>query len=277
MRSLSEALLERIKNGCGTLATCVEITTKSGKVFRLTDREEGLGLYKGGALKRPYAMESSTAGQADNVTCECYTTDELNKADIDAGLLTDAAVRAFVVDYTLPNELLSAHLGFVGNVRTHLSGHEFSFDVLGLAAKLSGPLTEQYSPVCRARLGDSRCKKNLGPFTVQGTVAGIDAAGLVITDYSRNEAAGWFKYGWVEWLTGANAGLKQEVKASDVGSVTLGRQMPRPVVVGDTYTVVAGCDGSLDACAVKFVNVINRRAEDYVRTAAEITKAASNG
>ena len=273
MRILSEALLERIKNGCGTLATCIEITTKSGKVFRLTDREEGLGLYKGGALKRPYAMESTTAGVADNVTCECYTTDELSREELDAGLLTDASVRAFVVDYTMPNELLAARLGFVGNVRTHLSGHEFSFDVLGLAEKLNGPLTEQYSPTCRARLGDKRCKKDLTAFTVTGTVAGIDTSGLVINDPSRVEADNWFKYGWVEWLTGANTGRKQEIQASTTESITLTQRTPRPIAVGDTYKAVAGCDGSLDTCAVKFVNVINRRAEDYVRTTTDINKA----
>lgn len=273
MRLISPALLERIKNGCGTLATCIEITTKSGQVFRLTDREAGIGLYKGGALKRPFAMESTTAGAADNMTCDCYTTDELNRADIDAGLLTDASVRAFVVDYMLPNELLAARLGFIGNVRTHLSGHEFSFDVLGLAEKLNGTLTEQYSPTCRARLGDKRCKKDLGPFTVLGTVAGIDTSGMVISDYSRTEATDWFKYGWVEWLTGANTGRKQEIRASAVGELTLTQQMPRPVAVGDTYKAIAGCDGSLNACAVKFVNVVNRRAEDYVRTKESLATA----
>lgn len=266
MRLISPALLDRIKNGCGTLATCLEITTKSGLVIRLTDREAGLGLYKGGSLKRPFAMESSTAGNADNMTCDCYTTAELNRADIDAGLLTDAAVRAFVVDYTMPTELLAARLGFVGNVRTHISGHEFSFDVLGLAEKLKGPLTEQYSPGCRARLGDKRCKKDLTAFTVQGTVEAIDATGLRVSDSARVEAPDWFKYGWVEWLTGANYGRKQEIQTSSTGTWTLIRQMPRPIVAGDTYKLVAGCDGSLDTCYSKFSNVVNMRAEPYVRT-----------
>jgi hypothetical protein len=40
--------------------------------------------------------------------------------------------------------------------------------------------------------------------------------------------------------------------------------MPHPIVVGDTCNLIAGCDKKHDTCKVKFNNIVNRRAEDFI-------------
>lgn len=72
--------------------------------------------------------------------------------------------------------------------------------------------------------------------------------------------------GLVEWLTGANAGLKAEIKSdSGAGALTLYLPMPFAIAVSDTFTAVAGCRKRLSAdCVTKFDNAENFRGFPFV-------------
>jgi uncharacterized phage protein (TIGR02218 family) len=76
-------------------------------------------------------------------------------------------------------------------------------------------------------------------------------------------AAGWFTGGKLVWLTGANAGLTAEVKAHRLAGgeaeLDLWQRAARPIVVGDTFRVTAGCDKRFSTCGAKFANVANFR------------------
>jgi hypothetical protein len=74
----------------------------------------------------------------------------------------------------------------------------------------------------------------------------------------------YYTNGIVTWLTGANAGLRMEVKAYSVGRVELFQSMPFTIALGDTYTITAGCDHQLTTCKNRFNNVINFRGEPHV-------------
>lgn len=77
-------------------------------------------------------------------------------------------------------------------------------------------------------------------------------------------AIGYFTYGVVKWITGANAGLSMEVKSFSPGSVTLGMPMPHPIAVGDTYTITAGCDKQFGTCRDRWHNIIHFRGQPYI-------------
>ncbi|AOJ62496.1 hypothetical protein WJ32_08515 [Burkholderia ubonensis] len=77
-------------------------------------------------------------------------------------------------------------------------------------------------------------------------------------------AMGYFAYGKVTFTSGANAGLTGAVKTSATGSVTLGMPMPNPIHVGDTYTIVAGCDKQVGTCSGRYNNIVHFRGEPYV-------------
>lgn len=265
MRNLTPALLAHLAKPTVTLATCLEITCTNGQVFRLTDHSEAIGDYEPGLMFRPMTMESSSTVSADNTECECLTNDVLNRADIDAGLLTDAVVKAKLVNYTNPGEGdLASRRGYVGEVRTDISGLKFTVEIVGLTDKLAGTITEQYTQTCRASLGDERCQFDLESIAVSGTVEGITPDGIVISDSARTEEAGWFAFGRVVFNTGEAAGKQREVVASNKGMFALVQQMPKPVAVGDTYTLYPGCNRRLATCRVKFHNAINFRGEPLV-------------
>lgn len=108
--------------------------------------------------------------------------------------------------------------------------------------------------------------------TLDGTVTAVTSA-RQFTDSSRVEATGFWQFGKLTWLTGANAGKQIEVKSSTSGGVIeLAEQMFFSIQVGDTYTIHAGCDKSLaNHCRDKFDNSDNYGGFPYVPQKQEIS------
>lgn len=96
-----------------------------------------------------------------------------------------------------------------------------------------------------------------GVYTFNGDQAGQE----VFINYAY--AMGYFSYGTVKWTGGANAGYSMEVKRSSPGVVALTMAMPNPIAVGDTYSIVAGCDKQFGTCKNRYNNVPNFRGEPY--------------
>ena len=88
--------------------------------------------------------------------------------------------------------------------------------------------------------------------TFTGTVSGVtDRLGFAATGISVS--ASFLARGWIEWLTGNNAtrGLKSPVATDDgAGALRLYRATLADIVIGDTFTIHAGCDKSQAACVV---------------------------
>lgn len=75
---------------------------------------------------------------------------------------------------------------------------------------------------------------------------------------------GYFDFGLITFTSGANNGRSMEVKSYVPGQITLQLPMPYDVAVGDTYTIVAGCDKSRDTCRDRFNNIANMRAFPFL-------------
>lgn len=104
-----------------------------------------------------------------------------------------------------------------------------------------------------------------GQYQVSGgtyTFSSLDVGRQVIVRFSY--AQGYFSYGTLTWLTGANAHYKMEVRASSIGTITLALPMTYPIAIGDTYSVIAGCDKTAATCRTRFNNFVNFRGEPYI-------------
>ena len=78
-------------------------------------------------------------------------------------------------------------------------------------------------------------------------------------------AGGYFAGGIITFTNGNNAGRSMEVKQSGPGFITLQLQFSQPVIVGDTYEIVAGCTKRFkEDCVTKFNNGINFRGHPNV-------------
>jgi len=87
------------------------------------------------------------------------------------------------------------------------------------------------------------------------------AAATPLTD-TKN----YFKFGYIKWQSGLNAGLSMEVKEweNTTRTLTLFLPMPRDVAVEDQFEITPGCNRTLYTCKNKFNNMANFRGEPFI-------------
>jgi uncharacterized phage protein (TIGR02218 family) len=170
--------------------------------------------------------------------------------------------------------------GSLGEVRR--SGLAFTAEVRGLAHYLQQPKGRLFQYGCDADLGDARCMVDLEDPTLRGTgtVLAVSSARLFVAAGLDGFASGWFTRGLVTFASGANAGRGQEVKQHLAGatvSLELWQPMARPIALGDTFLVSAGCDKRFTTCREKFANGINFRGFPHMPGTDFITAIARPG
>ena len=96
-----------------------------------------------------------------------------------------------------------------------------------------------------------------GSQTVLATVTGTSwtddgssAGGTVAPPYGD-----YFAQGFLTMTSGQAIGLSREVKYAHSGQIALWLPLERPVAVGDTFTITAGCVKTTSACQYKFNNL----------------------
>ncbi len=268
MKTISPQLKNHLTSEVTTLATCWKITRRDATVLGFTSHSAALIIdaiiYEAATGFTPSAIANSADLAVDNLEIEgMLSSDAIAEEDILAGLYDFAEIDIFQVNYAdLSQGKLILRRGWLGEVR--FSKSHFTAEVRGLTQRLAKTLGELYSPSCRAKLGDTRCKKLLGSFTISGATVDSASDRQHFSDAALTQIAGYFNYGVVTFTSGANAGLSMEVKEYTPGKVTLVLPMPYTISAGDNYTIIAGCDKSFDTCVAKFNNAINFRGEPHV-------------
>lgn len=283
MRSLDPALAAHIDSGVTTLCWCWRLTRRDGTVFGFTDHDRDLTfdstLFEAAAGLTASELRDQVGLAAANVEIEgAVTSARLAEADLAAGLYDDATVEIFRVNWQAPAQRLLLRTGSLGEVRR--TGAAFSAEVRGLAHYLQQPRGRLYQYTCDADLGDAHCSVSLdnpayrSPATISGlvtarrfTITGLDAF-----------VADWFSGGVATLESGAAAGDRFEIKRHDIVSnahaIELWSEPPRPVAVGDTLTLQAGCDKRLETCQGRFANAVNFRGFPHMPGNDFITRSA---
>lgn len=111
---------------------------------------------------------------------------------------------------------------------------------------------------CPWSFADTNCGLDASTFTTNFTAASGTTTFIMTPGTAFTQPAGYFTQGVVKCLTGANAGLSQAVKLHDT-SGNLQTMYPWLLTpqVGDTFSVIAGCDKSVGTCTTKFNNLIH--------------------
>lgn len=268
MKSVSTGFEAALTDPTATLSLCARVVRKDAEVFGFTDADidivfEGL-LYEAATGVMATSAETATALAVDSVEFIGFISgDAFTVEDIEAGVWDGASIEVFQINReNIADGKMTIRVGEFGQVSRTDTGYRV--EVRGLMDKLQKQITRAFLPACDADLGDARCGVDLGPFTETGTVTAVTTNGefeaSAITD-----PAGYFKYGVLTWLTGANAGLSMEVKEQTTGgNFELILPMPFTVAIGDTFDVVAGCDKTIETCIAKFTNVVNFRGFPHI-------------
>ncbi len=281
MRTLDPRLAARLESGATTLCRCWRLDRRDGVCLGFTDHDNDLTfddiVFAAASGVTGTAQESATGlapGSAG--VAGALSSASLREADVAAGLWDGARLRRWVVDWHEPEVRALLFDGTLGEIAC--AGGTFRAEALGPAAALNRPMGRAFLRSCDATLGDARCRADLAR-------PGLRAAGVVVAvlGSGRFEAAipiaAGFVGGTLVWTSGANAGTRSDI-ASDLARAA-GRRFalavpPRaPVVAGDGFEAMAGCDRSFACCRDRFGNAENFRGfphlpgDDFVLGAAE--------
>lgn len=277
MKTLSTALKTHLAQEVTTLATCWKVTRRDGAVLGFTDGDQDIAfdgvIYEAATGFTPTAVESSAALNVDSLDIEgMLQAERITEADLLAGRYDFAGIEVFMINYASPQDgKMVLRTGWLGEVR--VQGGRFVAEMRGLTQQLAQTVGALYSPACRADLGDAQCQVNLAGFTVTGTV-GSASGNSQFTDATRAEANGYFAGGVLTFLSGANSGLKMEIKTFTNGQFILVLPMPYAISAGDGYEAVAGCDKTFATCVQRFDNALNFRGEPHVPGADRLLETA---
>lgn len=267
MQNLPAPLSAHLAQEVTTLATCWSIKRKDGTTLYFTEHDRDLvvdgNTYVAALGMSPTAVSSQSGLAVDNLEFEgMLSAEAITEADILSGRYDHAKISIFMVNYADPAMgKLSLKTGWLGEVT--LQGGQFVAELRGLSSRLQQVIGDVYTSYCRAALGDARCGVNLATYTVTGTVTAVEAA-HAFTDSSKTQPNDYFSGGKITFTSGANAGQSMEVRQFSAGRFGLFLPMPSAITVGNTFTVVAGCDKLFDTCVSRFNNAVNFRGEPHV-------------
>ncbi len=268
MKQISTALATHLAGEVTTLATCWKLTRRDNTVFGFTDHDIDIILdsvvYKAASGFTPSTIQNTASLSVDNLDIEGMLNDgSITEVDIMAGLYDFAEIEIFRVNYNdLTQGILKLRRGWLGEVS--LAKQQFIAEVRGLTQRLSQTIGELYSSSCRATFADSRCKINASTYTVAGLITNVSSH-QEFKDASRTEASGIYNFGKITFTSGLNNGLSMEVKEfTSGGKVVLVLPMPYNVAIGDSYSMLQGCDKTLSTCTNQYNNVLNFRGEPYI-------------
>lgn len=273
MKSTPAPLVAHAALGTTTLAHLVKLTRRDGVVLAVTlDHDQPITVdgvtYEPSLGMIPSNIETNSELSVDNLDAKgALMALGVAEDDIAAGLWDLCDVRVMRVnwrDLTMGVEKLKR--GTFGEIS--LGRGSFSNEVRGITQKLQQTIGEVVSASCKADLFDSRCGvvATEGVWKFSGVAVTAATSARQVAASSLAQAAGFFDAGKVTWTTGANAGLSMEIRTHTAGGeLELQEPMPFEVLIGDQFTVFAGCmKRANEDCRTKFSNIINFRGFDQV-------------
>jgi uncharacterized phage protein (TIGR02218 family) len=249
-----------------TIALCWRLERRDGAALGFTSHDRDLAIdglvYRAAPGMLPSAISLSDGFDAATLDIKgALSAAAITSADLRAGRWDGAAVALFMTDWQAPGaEVLAIARGELGEVVVR--GGAFEAELRGPAALLDGPVVEQTSPECRARLGDKRCRVDMAALTrITRVAAVLDEDVVAVEDAAAGNAYG---YGRLRWIGGANSGTPSAIRSSDGTALKLFEPPPFPPAPGDLVEIAEGCDKRLATCTSRFGNAANFRGEPHL-------------
>lgn len=246
-----------------TLAELVKITRSDGAVIAMTSHDRNLTMdgvvYQAEEAFTPLGKiaQDTALKTKDFDIAGVLSSTQIEERDIRAGLYDHARIDFALCNWAdLSQGLLHLRRGWLGEVA--VSGGQYVASLRGFQDMLTRKVGETYTPECRFEFCDARCGLDAATYTVTGQVSSVTDR-QIFYDSARGEEDGWFNDGQLTWLSGANEGAIVEVQRwkSEPQRLTLWLPMISDIQVGDSYSLVAGCDKRFATCCARFGNEMN--------------------
>jgi uncharacterized phage protein (TIGR02218 family) len=286
MKQFPQSLQTHFDSGTTTLAWCWRLTRNDGAVFGFTDHDQPL-TFDGTIFEPESGFTASEIRSGSDLSVDAQeaegflTSDTITETDILDGSWDNATVEIWRVNWADTASRALLRRGAIGQVRR--GRLHFVAEMRSLAHVLGQTIGRTFQASCDAALGDTRCGVDLNDpaFKANGTVVSLSGdRGFAVSGLS-GFASNWFALGTLSWLTGANIGRKAEVLGHAVTGadviITLLEAPVRPINIGDTFDIFAGCDKRFETCQVKFVSAVNFRGFPHISGQDTIIRYAAKG
>jgi uncharacterized phage protein (TIGR02218 family) len=256
-----------LATGATEIARCWKLTRTDGAVLGFTDHDRDLSFdgvtFCAGTGLSASAISQTTGLAVDNTEAVgALTAAAICESDIVAGRLDGAAVEAWLVQWSAPENRVLQFRGTIGEVTR--AGGAFTAELRGLSEALNVPRGRVYQKHCAAELGDAACGVNLSlpAYTVEAPILYLEDQRVFEFDTVTDYAPRWFERGVLTVLDGAGAGLSGAIKRdrpqqTGLRRVELWDRLRGEIAPGDRVRLTAGCDKTFGTCRSKFGNVVN--------------------
>ena len=262
MRSVPDTLAARL-GGATTLCHCWRLVLRDGSRVGFTDRDrditfDGLSHAAASGLEASEVETSLGFSAPGGEVAGVLMAAALTEADLCSGRYDGASIETWLVDWAQPDARVLLDIGAIGEVSR--SDSAFTAEVRSLAQGFDEPQGRLYQALCSADLGDARCRASLAttPFRVGCKTMRIDGASVLRLSASGS-VSGWFS-GGAAFVGSRRLGtIRDHAERDGTNMITFWAGMAVTPAIGDTVTLVAGCDKSFETCRTKFANERNFR------------------
>jgi len=267
MQTLTPDLAAQLASPVATLAMCWHIQRVDGVVLGFTQHDRAMVLdgvrYSPAPAFSVSAIERTMTAAVDNLDVSgVFSSAALTDTDLELGRYDDARLTIFRVnwaDVSMGKQHLAS--GIIGRVTRTDSA--FSAELRGLKHRLQRQATAIFSPHCRARLGDKKCRVNLAQHQHRmQVVAQTGPTTFTLSDPALPD--GTLNYGTLRWLDGPLTGQDSVILSQTGMTIDLDAPVKEALTLPLDVRVTAGCDKRLATCRDVFSNALNYRGEPYV-------------
>lgn len=257
-KTVSSGMTSDLQQPATTFTKCWHIIRVDGTHFYFTQFDTNLVIdgqtYLAASGFTPTAISNKSDLSVDNLEVMGLFDDaSITLEDVRAGLFDYATVYIFLINWNnVANGPLWLRRGYLGECISSPQGW-FQVELRGLVQLLQQTILEEFSPVCRADLGDKRCTKPIDPPLWMASTAYVTLVNQVNTGVwvkaPVNGNSDYSKYGNVifQCTTAGTTGSTPPTWNTGIGDTTTDGTVVWTTVASWTRDgVVASVDDELD-------------------------------
>lgn len=278
MRQASPQLIALLDADQFIMADLYTITTIQGIEYRYTSYDvnltvQGKEFRADGPVISRDGISLSLGIEVDNLSITIETNESTKFGDVPVaqafhnGILDGARFkleRIFMDMHTPTDTSAGTLVLFEGRiVEPELDRYVINASVVSDVDNLKLQMPRNlYTPGCLNTLFDSACGLLSADFAVNTTIGANSTPSRILCDLSQPQ--GWFTQGVVEFLEGANIGIKRTVRLHESGALILTLPLLNMPAIGEAIRVYPGCDKRLTTCDNRFNNRSRFRGAPFV-------------
>jgi hypothetical protein len=168
VKTITPQLRTHLAQPVTTLATCWLLERTDGTTYAFTSFDEDLVIggvtYLSTAGFTRSAVQTGSTGEVDNLDVVGFFQDDaITERDLKNGLFDYASIHLFAVNWAnLSQGICKLRRGWLGECTLTPAGI-FKAELRGMTQALVQEFGADYMPICRADLGDSKCKVPIKP------------------------------------------------------------------------------------------------------------------